>query len=223
MSKPDSPNFQNQIDEKSQLIKKHSVLNNLITLIYGPMFAGKTQELLSKLSRHEAIGQKVLIICSLKDKRDNLIQINSCTTHRKNPSSLENVTELKVLKLSEIDHCFIENHDVIGIDEGQFFDDLLLVKNWLLEKNKIIYIAGLMSTSEGNLFGEMYKLIPFSKLIHLTAVCKKCYEQYGIVTDAIMTACLVEKNTDEMVGFEEYVAMCFAHWREINFKNENKI
>lgn len=213
MSKLNSLNFENQFSENYQSIKDNFVC---IYLIIGPMFSGKTQELLSKLSRHESMGQRVLLVCNSKDKRDKLVQVNSCTTHRKNSSSLDNVTEIKVLNLSEIDPLYIENHDVIGIDEGQFFNDLLLVKDWLLKKNKIIYIAGLMSTSEGSLFGKMYKLIPFSKLINLVAICKICYKKYGIITDAIMTGCLIKKECDEMIGSEEYFPICFAHWREIN-------
>jgi thymidine kinase len=181
------------------------------------MFSSKTQELLSKLSRHVAFDQNVLLVCSSVDDRKNLEKANSCTTHRKNTSQLVGVTEMKILNLNEIEDSVIENHEVIGIDEAQFFDDLEIVIDWLLKKRKIIYVAGLMSTSEGTIFGEMYKLIPFSKIISLTAICRTCYELHdGIIVDATMTACLVKKDKDEMVGSKEYIPVCFRHWKEKN-------
>jgi thymidine kinase len=187
-----------------------------IKLITGPMFSGKTQELLGKLSRHEAIGHKVLLICSKKDNRGDsgeAVQVGATTTHRKNPSSLSNATEISTLKLGDIPQSVIINHDAIGIDEGQFFPDLELAITWALNCKKILYVAGLLSTSEGTLFGKMANLLPFSKHIQLEAVCELCYKRHdGVFVNALMTQCIVEKSEDEMIGTNQYIPVCLRHW-----------
>lgn len=187
-----------------------------IKLITGPMFSGKTQELLGKLSRHEAIGHKVLLICSTKDNRGDsgeAVQVGATTTHRKHTSGLSNATEISVSNLEDIPQSMIINHDAIGIDEGQFFPDLEVVITWALNNKKILYVAGLMSTSEGKLFGKMANLLPFSKHIQLEAVCELCYKKHGgVFVNAMMTQCITEKLEDEMIGTSQYIPVCLRHW-----------
>lgn len=196
-----------------------------ITLITGPMFAGKTQELLGKLKRHEAVieksslsidNNKILIIGPSKDNRgekDEALTIGPLTTHRKHSTRLEGATEMTVSQLSDISEDILSEHSVIGIDECQFFDDLELLINWSLEKSKIIYAAGLLATSEGLLFGKTANLLPFSVHIQLYAVCEWCYERHGgVIVDASMTQCLIQKDGIELIGSSPYKPVCFRHW-----------
>lgn len=193
---------------------------HLIKLITGPMFSGKTQELLGKLSRHEAVGHRVLLICSNKDNRGETgeaVQAGLATTHRKNTSRLNLATEIAVSNLKDISESIIESHDAIGIDEGQFFPDLEEVIGWVLTLKKNVYVAGLISTSEGTLFGKMANLIPFSEHIQLKAVCELCFQRHGgVFVDATMTQCITEKNTDEMIGTSQYIPVCLRHWSPLN-------
>lgn len=188
---------------------------HLITLITGPMFAGKSQELLNKLHRHEIVGHSILLINSLKDNRISTGEGNAAgiiSTHREDSFFLKSAKQIAVDNLSNIEKDLISEADAIGIDEGQFFSDIELVIEWSIRQRKIVYVAGLMSTSEGKIFGEMYKLLPFSTLIQLSAVCEMCYKQYGIIVDAKLTKCLQSKENIELIGSSSYIPVCLSHW-----------
>ena len=83
----------------------------------GPMFAGKSTELLKRVKRFEIAGKKTLCI---KYSADTRYSKDAISTH-----DLQIKSAFACKKLSDIsDHdwsCF----DVIGIDEGQFFEDLV--------------------------------------------------------------------------------------------------
>lgn len=189
--------------------------HRLITLIVGPMFAGKSQELLGRLERHEIVGQRILLINNARDTRKESGEANGAgviSTHRKNSLCLSHATEISVLTIGEVPIELVEECQAIGIDEAQFFPDIEKVIEWVTDLHKNVYVAGLISTSEGKIFGSVYKLIPFSKMIQLTAVCEMCHKQHGVIVEATMTKCLVQKDSDELVGSSEYIPVCFDHW-----------
>ncbi len=114
----------------------------MITLIIGPMFSGKTTELLRRLNRDSIAGKKVILIRNNIDKRVILTHDNM---------SFNRVKVIISDNLSEMD---VSYYDVIGIDEGQFFDDLIAANQWA-NKGKNIIIAGLDATSEQKPFGKI--------------------------------------------------------------------
>lgn len=83
----------------------------------GTMFAGKSTELLRRLNMHEIAGRRVLRLKFAADERYD----NSCaiSTH----SGLKKEA-IPVNTLSEVGNSW-KQFDVIGIDEGQFFMDLV--------------------------------------------------------------------------------------------------
>jgi len=88
-----------------------------IELIMGCMFAGKSTELLRRLNKHEITGKRVLKVKFAADCRYG--NAGEIATH----SGVKN-TALAVTKLSELgDHW--KAFDVLGIDEGQFFPDIV--------------------------------------------------------------------------------------------------
>lgn len=185
-----------------------------LTVITGPMFSAKTQKLKAYLSVHSAIGDKCLLISHSIDERGNLKKSGILTNHDDYGSGIpSSVSQVKVGTLSELN---ISEYDIIAIDESQFFPDILLVKEWLLSFHKTIYAAGLISTSEGNMFGEFYKLLPFAnKIKHLKACCVLCKEEIknpSIRPKAIMTKSLVPKDKEILVGSESYIPTCLRHW-----------
>ena len=84
-----------------------------IEVILGPMFSGKSTELIRRTSCYNAIGKKVLRINHSNDTRtDNNIQ-----THSNIKKSAIKVSSL----MSLVDNPIFIASDVIGIDESQFF------------------------------------------------------------------------------------------------------
>ncbi len=187
-------------------------------LIFGPMFSGKTSYLKSKMnvSSHIEGRDKTLIISSSLDDRPELSQIGILSTHSLIDDMVHSKSknnEVKTLKLADIDHL-TSDIKVIGIDESQFYDDLVeYVTKWRSE-GKTIYSSGLLATSEGKMFGHMYELIPFaSEIIHLKAVCMTCVANGTHRKPAIMSKYTEKKTVDVVVGGAgSYVAVCYDHW-----------
>jgi len=123
-----------------------------IEIILGPMFSGKSTELLRRTSRYEAIGKQVLLINHSNDSRTtDLIKTHSNQTQQ----ALKVSSLIPLLKMN----AYI-NADVIGIDESQFFDDLhdfICITEY---HNKIFIIAGLDGDYKRRPIGQILSLIP---------------------------------------------------------------
>ena len=88
-----------------------------LQIICGNMFSGKTSELIRRLKRHKAIGDKVLVLNSAKDTRSSEQVLK---TH-------DNVTFncVKTWDLFDVLHMSdFDNADIVAIDEAQFFPRL---------------------------------------------------------------------------------------------------
>lgn len=143
----------------------------MISLIIGPMFSGKTTELLRRLNRSKIAGKKVILLRPKIDTRGKLTHDNLTTNG------------IKEIFLTEINPDDFLDFDVIGIDEGQFFKNLSKSANDLANKGKNVIIAGLDATSELEPFEEIINCIPFSEeVVKLSAICSFCGSEYGSFT-----------------------------------------
>jgi thymidine kinase len=133
--------------------------NARIEIILGCMFSGKSTELLRRISRYEAIGYPILLINHIYDVRTD----DSIQTHGK--------IKKNALKLSALMSCtetndFI-NARVIGIDESQFFNDLLEFALYCEKMGKILIISGLNGDSNRRPFGHILECIPLADEVTL--------------------------------------------------------
>ena len=178
-----------------------------ITLITGPMFAGKTTELLRQLNVHKNAGQKCLLIKHASDTRYSAR--GEVTTH--DGISAEATIICKSLtNMSDKDMAQCRASQVIGIDEGQFFDDLVEFCDTLACGKKLI-VAGLCTTHERANFKPVADLFPFSeKIIRLRAICKDCSKpaDYTFRTGKI--------EASYVGGLDDYKALC----RSCYFRNQ---
>jgi thymidine kinase len=133
-----------------------------IEIIIGPMFSGKSTELLRRTSRLEAIGKNILYINHSFDTRtDDYIQTHSNTKK----------LAKKLLNLFDIDEFELEKSDVIAIDEAQFFNDLYKFVLHCEKVNKHIIIAGLDGDYNRKPFGQILECIPLcDNVIKLTSM-----------------------------------------------------
>jgi len=134
-----------------------------IEIILGPMFSGKSTELIRRCSNYEAIDKNVLIINHSLDTRcdNNLVQ-----THNKTKKEAK-----KVDLLVDCINC-IDNYDVIAIDEAQFFSDLLNFIKCIEKMKIVIIIAGLDGDCLRQPFGQLLYCIPYAnEVIKLHAMC----------------------------------------------------
>lgn len=188
-------------------------------LILGPMFSGKTTKLTSELTECADIGLKCLYINHATDTRTTTeYHSDVATSHSSQFKGLSNkINFCSAYVLKGID---VDGYDVIGIDEGQFYDDLVeYVRLWVLEKNKRVIIASLDGTFEMKPFGHAHELICIcdpGNVVKLGARCKRCMVEekpmrHFRLVDAGFTAKKKVGNTDKTIevgGSELYEAVC---------------
>ena len=177
-----------------------------IHLIIGPMFSGKTTELLRVAKRLRSINLKVLLINYEEDTRYSCTEMK---THDK-----EGLPCIFTKNLFEID---ISDYDIICINEAQFFTRLYEYCEYALHLNKSVYIAGLDGDYKQEKFGEVLDIIPLcNNIIKLHAFCKIC----GDGTPAHFTERLTNETEIKLIGSEDmYIPVCRKH---LNLKQNKR-
>lgn len=166
-----------------------------IQLIFGPMFSGKTTEMLRRVNRYRLANRNCRIV---KYKHDTRYAMDKVATHDQQMQ--------EALSASKISEVMTELWDaqVIGIDDGQFFDDIAECSEKLANCGKIVIVAALDGDFNRKRFKNVLDLCPFSEDIKkLNAVCTRCGE------DASFTKRLTSQLTQEVIGGSEmYTAVC---------------
>lgn len=169
-----------------------------LELIIGPMFAGKSSELLRRLRRYELARQSVIYIKYVHDTRYETEGRQVITHDRVGRPAYA------VERLSELDST-INAYQVIGIDEGQFMEDLVEFCTKWSDAGKIVIVAALDSTFQRKPFGSVIELIPVAEHVDkLTAVCVICGN------DASFSHRLPGNGTEveKIGGSDLYQALC---------------
>ncbi len=139
-----------------------------IEVITGSMFSGKSEELIRRLRRAQIARQKVQIF---KPTFDDRYSDDHIVSHSDMRIASANVANSKAL-LAEV----ADDAEVVGIDEGQFFDaDLPAVCNELANRGKRVIVAGLDQDYLGKPFEPMPQLLAVAEYITKTlAICMVC-------------------------------------------------
>lgn len=144
---------------------------NKLEVICGPMFAGKTEELIRRVKRHTLAGREVQVFKPVMDHRYGVDRV---TSHSK--TDLEIATGVKPVAIKETDRLAIhDTTQVVAFDEVQFFsqDWILSVTEGLLEDGLVVICAGLDLNTYGEPFGCVPALLARAdEITKLTAVCK---------------------------------------------------
>lgn len=148
---------------------KHTT-SGWIEVISGPMFAGKTEELIRRIKRIEYAKQKVLVFKPSIDNRYSLSKIVSHDNKERSSIVINNATDILNYIKPDI--------DAVVIDESQFFtDDIVKVAQYLADSGLRVIIAGLDTDFRAEPFGPMPKLLAIAeKIDKLTAICVKSGE-----------------------------------------------
>ena len=139
-----------------------------IEVVAGSMFSGKSEELIRRLRRAQIARQKVQIFKPTIDTRYAGDHIVSHSEMRIPSCAVGSARELLGRVASET--------EVVGIDEGQFFDaDLPLVCDTLADRGKRVIVAGLDKDYLGTPFEPMPHLLAIAEYITKTlAICMVC-------------------------------------------------
>ena len=190
-------------------------MSGKLHIITGPMFSGKTSELLKRLSTASEIGYNVLYINNILDNRNKK---DVFSTH--NPLYKEQLKNKKIIfyrakRIADVPIEIIQNAQMIGIDEAQFFNNLKEDVLELVEKhNKYVIVAGLNSSFKRVQFGGIIDLIPYvDNISFLNASCKNCAHEYDYPQE---NACFTWRTVDldpsldeiDVGGSNKYTALC---------------
>lgn len=176
-----------------------------LELIIGPMYAGKSTELIRKINMYEFLDKKIIVI---NHSINNRYGSKNLSTHNK--EYYDNCLILDELKELEKYNIF-HDIEIIIIEELQFFKDSFeTITRWIDENKKNVIAAGLDGDFERKPFGDVLKLIPYAeKVTKLHALCKKCNDG----TIASFTKRIINDKNKTLVGSNEvYEAVCRKHY-----------
>lgn len=184
-----------------------------LELIIGPMFSGKTSEILQIYKQCKFCNIPVSIINHTIDKRYHDTMVSShdkimapCFQANKLNDIWTNSGFIESGNNSDnYAHNLLRTSDVILINEGQFFPDLYEVVSDMLDNNKKIYICGLDGDFERKKFGTIIDLIPLcDKVRKLTSLCSLCKDG----TPGIFSMRLTAETEQTVVGSDNYIPVC---------------
>jgi len=142
-----------------------------IEVVAGPMFSGKSEELIRRLRRAAIARQRLQVF---KPALDNRYGENDVVSH-----SRWRVPSETVERADEILRRLDPRTEVVGIDEAQFFDETLSsVCRHLADLGKRVIVAGLDMDYRGVPFGPMPELLAIAEqVLKITAICARCGAQ----------------------------------------------
>jgi thymidine kinase len=176
-----------------------------IEVITGPMFSGKSTELLRRLDLAQIARKRTAAFKHAADVRYSEDTIATHADRRGWALAVSSALEIRESWLAK-------GAAVVGIDEAQFFDEEIVpVAEHLAARGKRVIVAGLNQDSFGAPFGPMPALLARADEVFLArAVCMLCGE------DATKTFRKPGKALAQvLVGTEEeYEARCRACWHQ---------
>lgn len=187
------------------LFNKDKIIIIMLELIIGCMYSGKSSYLLHILDKHSINNSgKVLYINHKLDKRETEYNENNFSSHS---SCIKFSNKIEMISVDKLDNIEFKKYNVIGIDEGQFFDDIYDFVRKSMQYVHFIYVVSLNGDFEQKIFGNVYKLIPFCYNIkYFKANCVYCNK----FNEAIFN--LRKNNNKEQVligGKNLYEASCY--------------
>ena len=138
-----------------------------LEVVCGPMYSGKSEELIRRLRRAEIAGQRVLVVKAGFDDRYDVAHVVSHAGDRIRAVCAE---ADEVLRLAD-------GYDVIGLDELHFFDEEAIVDVVLelRDRGRRVVVSGLDCDFRGEPFPAMARLLCHAELVDkLQAVCHRC-------------------------------------------------
>ena len=169
------------------------------------MFSGKTQELIRQLSVLKYTRKKII---TFKYYLDDRYENDSIVSHYGYSYKAININ-----KPNEIYDYDVEKYDIIAFDEAQFFDESITeIIDELLNKNKMVLVAGLDLDYLGRPFGQIpFLMAKADNIIKLKAICITCGNP---ATRTFRLDTSHNKSTDKIIVIgskDKYEARCKFH------------
>jgi len=172
-----------------------------LELFLGPMWAGKTSELVDIYHFAKDHDIKCIAINHTFDLCSKQLTINTHDDVSIPCVSTDKLTHIFDTKTTNKDF----DYDIILINEGQFFPDLYEWAKYMVNsQHKTIYIAALDGDYQQLGFSNIMQLIPEAdKITKLHNMCKECNRSWAIFT------CRTTHHTSQILpGSEHYIPLC---------------
>lgn len=172
-----------------------------IEVIVGPMFSGKSEELIKRLRRALIAKRRVQIF---KHGSDARYDATSIVSHDQ-----QSIPGVALTEVNDILALVDDRTELVAIDEGQFFGhDIVAVANTLANRGKRVIVAGLDLDYLGVPFGPMPELLCSAEYVtKQLAICMTCGDP------ANFTQRLIQATEQVVVGADEiYEARCRLHF-----------
>jgi len=143
------------------------VRHGSLEVVCGPMFSGKSEELIRRLRRAEIAGLRTLIVKPVVDDRYDVGHVVSHGGAKMRAVAARSSAELRRLA---------SGYEAIGVDEVPFFDDGIVdAISELVDRGARVVAAGLAQDFRGLPFGAMPTLLAVADYVDkLEAVCHRC-------------------------------------------------
>lgn len=172
-----------------------------IEVISGPMFSGKSEELIKRIRRAQIARRRVQIF---KHGIDARYDATSIVSH-----SQQSLPGIAVTDVADILDLVDDRTELVAIDEGQFFGpEIVDVANRLANQGKRVIVAGLDLDYRCRPFGPMPQLMCSAEYVSKQlAICMVCGDP------ANFTQRLTKATAQVVVGAAEtYEARCRRHF-----------
>jgi thymidine kinase len=182
-------------DKRSGTIRSIRPDAGYLEVILGPMFSGKTTRLIEHYKAYKRIGKKIVALNYSLDVRYSTTNLSS-HDHVEIPCVFaDNLSREKWI-----------DADVILINEGQFFGDLVSSVIEMVEmEHKHVYVCGLDGDFRRCKFGTILDLIPYSDRVEkLRAFCSICLDG----TMAVFSHRVSSEKQQVVIGSDNYAPLC---------------
>ncbi len=182
----------------------------MLTVVIGCMFSSKTTHVVRLGKRYRAIGKNILFIDHSSDTRYSETHLVSHDGDKEKCIFLEKLFDIFNSSWKEL----YDDADVIIIEEGQFFPDLLsfIEKETDEQLHKDFIVSGLSGDFQRKPIGDILRIIPLAEhVIKLNGFCQSCKDG----TAGTFTKRIVELDNQILVGGKDsYECVCRKHFLE---------
>ena len=178
-----------------------------LKLILGPMFSGKSTQLLELIRKYKIIDYHTMPIKHSSDIRYSCDDV--IISHNRDSEPCFKIDKLMSIFDDSIRKAVYIHSQVIIIEEAQFFVDLYEFIINALDDGKTIFVVGLNGDCNQKNFGEIHRLLPLCDDIELLkAYCFVCKNG----TAGIFSKRTIENNDQVLIGGEDkYIPVCRKH------------
>lgn len=166
-----------------------------LTVITGPMYSGKTKELIRIVELYRIIGHRVLVA--------KYSQSHGDAEFLKSRGTPVTIPAIPIKTASELQDVY-DGHEVLAIDEVQFFHPAMaLFLDNLRSQGKNVVVSGLDTDFKKEPFGEcMPELLRLADTVkHFKAICNVCHRHNATLSQRLRDGKPVSRN-DDLVAFE---------------------